>query len=272
MRCEKCGMETYMPFQCPYCGGQFCGTHRLPETHDCPRMDLARARKQDEVQQAQRTGAFEYTVSYGQPSYIQRRPRGRVYFSPKELKHLAVAVVLVVAVGLLSGLYSDVFGTTVPVPVIDLTIILAVSFFLHEIAHKVTAQRSGLWSEFRLTVWGAVLTAVSAISPLFKIISPGAVMIAGPAQGKDIAKISIAGPVTNIILSTALLTVSFLNTPISYSLLYGGFFNAFIAFLNLIPFAILDGLKIFNWNKKAWAMIFVPAVALLAISYIKLSY
>ena len=270
MRCDKCGVETYMPFQCPYCGGQFCGTHRLAEAHDCVRMDLARAKRQEEAQWSQQSGPYEYTFSYGQPSYPQQRRRGRVYFSPKELKHLAVAVVLVVAVGLLSGLYSGIFGTVLPVPVLDLTVILSVSFFLHEIAHKVTAQRNGLWSEFRLTLWGSVLTAISAVSPLFKIISPGAVMIAGPAQSKDIAKISIAGPVTNIILSVALLSVSFLNTPYSYSLLYGGFFNAFIAFLNLIPFAILDGLKIFNWSRKVWAMVFVPAAVLLAISYLSL--
>jgi Zn-dependent protease len=270
MKCEKCGIETYMPFQCPYCGGQFCGTHRLPEAHSCVRLDLARAKKQEVMQNSQPPSTYEYTISYGQPNYAQRRPKGRVYFSPKELQHLAVAVVLVVAVGLLSGLYSGIFGTTVPVPILDLTIILSVSFFLHEIAHKVTAQRNGLWSEFRLTLWGSVLTAVSAISPLFKIISPGAVMIAGPAQSKDIAKISIAGPVTNIILSIALFGASFLNTPFSFSLLYGGFFNAFIAFLNLIPFAILDGLKIFNWNKRVWATVFVPAVILLALTYLLL--
>jgi Zn-dependent protease len=171
----------------------------------------------------------------------------------------------------LSGLYNGIFGAAVPIPAIDLTIILAGSFFMHEFAHKITAQRAGLWSEFRLTVWGAVLTAISAVSPLFKIISPGAVMIAGPAQSKDIAKISIAGPITNIVLSTVLLSGSIIPSPYSFSLLYGGFFNAFIASLNLIPFAILDGLKIYNWNKKVWAMIFAPALVLLIISYVYVS-
>lgn len=34
--CEFCGEETgILPFKCNYCGGQFCGKHRLPENHSC---------------------------------------------------------------------------------------------------------------------------------------------------------------------------------------------------------------------------------------------
>jgi len=34
--CDECGDETNMPYTCNRCGGKFCGTHRLPENHDCP--------------------------------------------------------------------------------------------------------------------------------------------------------------------------------------------------------------------------------------------
>ena len=34
--CEFCGEEAgILPFKCNYCGGQFCGKHRLPENHSC---------------------------------------------------------------------------------------------------------------------------------------------------------------------------------------------------------------------------------------------
>ena len=34
--CEFCGKEVgYLPFKCNYCGGSFCGGHRLPENHEC---------------------------------------------------------------------------------------------------------------------------------------------------------------------------------------------------------------------------------------------
>ncbi len=28
-----------MPYRCTYCGGTFCGQHRLPESHDCPSLE-----------------------------------------------------------------------------------------------------------------------------------------------------------------------------------------------------------------------------------------
>ncbi|MFB6085424.1 MAG: rhomboid family intramembrane serine protease [Halodesulfurarchaeum sp.] len=38
-RCDYCGAEESMPYQCRGCGGTFCSKHRLPENHDCPGLD-----------------------------------------------------------------------------------------------------------------------------------------------------------------------------------------------------------------------------------------
>jgi Zn-dependent protease len=228
-------------------------------------MEFARAQKQEDAVVPQTPSSYEYRVTFGQP----RRAKGRIYFSPKELKHLAVATLLVVGIGLSAGLYSDTFGlvdwtTTLAA----FTVILTASFFVHEIAHKVTAQRRGLWAEFRLTLWGAVLTLISVITPFFKIISPGAVMIAGPVKNEEIGKISIAGPAINLVLSTVLLGAAFVSSPYSGVFFLGAFFNAWIALFSLIPFGILDGFKIFSWDKKVWALVFAASVALTVVSYI----
>ena len=37
--CDRCGSVTDLPYQCRYCGGSFCGDHRLPESHDCPGLE-----------------------------------------------------------------------------------------------------------------------------------------------------------------------------------------------------------------------------------------
>ncbi len=212
----------------------------------------------------QKQSSYEYTVTFGTPI----RVRKQIYFSPKEIRHLAIAALLVVGIGLSSGIYSDVFtqmGGTLMIAAF--AVILTASFFMHEIAHKITAQRKGLWAEFRLTLMGAVITLISIISPIFKIISPGAVMIAGPARREDIGKISIAGPATNIILSIAFFLAAFL--PIQYSLIFllSAAFNAWIALFNLIPAGILDGLKIFMWNKKLWTLAFTLSLSLTVVSY-----
>jgi Zn-dependent protease len=254
----------FLAFQCAYCGGQFCPAHRLPENHRCPKLALARAPKQEEANVISRPSTYEYKVTFGLPP----RAEGRIYFSPKELRHLAIAALLVIAVGLLSVLYN---GTSpeagLTASVVAFTVILAMSFFIHEIAHKITAQKRGLWSEFRLTLWGSVLTLIFAFLPI-KFISPGAVMIAGAAERKDIGRVSIAGPITNITLSAMFLGAAFVPGPNSPFFLFGSFFNAYMASFNLVPFGILDGLKIFNWNKIIWGLAFAMSATLTVIGYI----
>jgi len=224
-------------------------------------MDLARAQRHDDAVVFQGPSSYEYKVTYGAP----RRTKGRVYFSPKELKHLALGTLLVIGISLSFGFGA--LGQEDWVFVLSaLAIVITLSFFTHEIAHKFTAQRRGLWAEFRLTVWGAILTSISIFLP-FKIISPGAVMLSGPASMDEIGKISIAGPVTNLVLSIVFLGAAPF-VPISYSWIFaiGAFFNSYIAVFNLIPMGILDGFKIFTWNKTVWALAFVVSVVLTVIS------
>src|SRR4030066_2392781 len=267
MRCRKCGQETFLPFQCPYCGEQFCAVHRLPENHDCPKLELARASRQEEIAVLHTPSSHEYTVTLGQA----RQAKGRVYFSPKELKHLTVAGLLVMGIGLSSVLYPSIFGLVdwvAGVSVFGLfAVVLTGSFFAHEIAHKVTAQRRGWWTEFRLTMWGAILTLISVISPLFKIISPGAMMVSASASSEEMGKVSLAGPVTNIFLSAFLFGLAIVPGPYSGVLLLAAFLNGFMAFFNLIPFGIFDGFKIFSWDKKVWGVAFGASVALTAVTY-----
>ena len=266
MKCRKCGQETFLPFRCPYCGDQFCTDHRLPENHDCPRMDLARAQRQEDAVMVQGPTSYEYKVTYGQP----RRTKGRVYFSSKEVKHLCLGTLLVIGISLSFGFGS--LGAVDWVFVFSgLAAVITLSFFTHEIAHKVTAQRRGLWAEFRLTLWGALLTCVSIFLP-FKIISPGAVMISGPASIDDIGKISIAGPLTNIVFSAVFLGLTFMPSPYYWIFAVGAFFNGYIAVFNLIPMGILDGFKIFNWNKMIWVLVFAVSVALAIMGYYGYAY
>ena len=230
-------------------------------------MDLARASKQEKDDVVSKPVTYEYRVTLEST----RQRKGRVYFSPKEVEHLAIAALLVIAVGMLSVLYGTISSQpSVTISVVAFTVILTLSFFIHEMAHKITAQRRGLWSEFRLTVWGSVMTLIFAFLPI-KFISPGAVMIAGSADKKEIGEISIAGPITNIVLSILFLGTAFASGPYSQIVVFGGFFNAYIAAFNLLPFGIFDGRKIFTWSKIIWVLAFAASAALTAVGYIMYS-
>jgi Zn-dependent protease len=247
----------------------------LPEAHDCPKIALARTPKQEVVGSESftpRASSYEYSISFGPP----RSNKRRVYTSPKELKHLIPAALLIIGIGFSIVFYTNYFnynyfgnlgwGWT---EMSLFAVLLTVSFLIHEMAHKIIAQRGGLWAEFRLTKWGALLTLISIFTP-FRAIAPGAMMISGPARLHEVGKISIAGPVTNITLSLVFLGAANLPVSLSYYVLFLwiAYFNAFLAAFNLIPFGILDGFTIFNWNKKVWAPAFVVAAALAIYTYL----
>ena len=263
MKCERCQKDTFLPFKCQYCGGHFCSEHRLPENHDCSRIELAKMPKEETLPMSvQRQKSYEYTVTYA-PQGIAKR---KLWFSSKEITHLALAALLVIGVGLSLAGFQKLNPSMLPVFVT----VFAASFLGHEMAHKIVAQRKGYWAEFRLTVMGAILTLLSILSPLFKIISPGAVMVSGYADTKSMGRISIAGPTTNITLSTIFLVATFLvpqDPSMVWVLVVCAALNAWISLFNLIPFGVFDGYKVFLWNKAVWALSFAVSVVLTAISY-----
>jgi len=262
MKCQKCQKEIFLPFTCPYCEGHFCSEHRLPENHECPKMELARAPQQTI---AQKQEPYEYRITYS-----PRLPTKMFWFSQREIKHLTIGALLVMGVGLsFIPQILDLSELMIPEVLLSLTIIFTFSFLLHEIAHKLSAQRYGLWAEFRLTLFGALITLLSMLPfPFFKIISPGAVMIAGAITAKEAGKTALAGPLTNIALSTmfSALAASSSNT-VETIAVFGAWINSIIALFNLIPFGIMDGLKVFRWNKMSWALAFAGSLVLAIISY-----
>lgn len=257
-KCKLCGEDVVLPFKCNYCGGQFCGDHRIPERHSCPEAWRAKAPRDIlpvHTPADAKVPSYSYSVSYAPPS-------SKVFgFSIKELKHLAIGALLVMGVGLTYFLTATRGAALLTL--ISLSIAFTLSFLLHELAHKFSAQRFNLWAEFRLTMQGALITLVSIFLP-FKIISPGAVMIVGSGTRETVGKTAISGPVTNIILSTLSIMLAFVSQEI---FLVVAFINAFLAVFNLIPFGVFDGLKVFRWNKIYWSIVFVAALSLTAYTY-----
>jgi len=251
-----------MPFTCTYCGQYFCGEHRLPENHDCPEYWRVKTLKEQQAAKVEPRYQGGFTV-------MKPRRQGRIiWFGTTELKHLLIGALLTLAIGFSMPLYSMPGLYSFPEVLTALAVVFAFSFIIHEIAHKITAQHYGLWAEFRITLWGTLVTLLSIISP-FKIISPGAVMIGGMADEKIIGKTSIAGPLTNIALALLFLVCTqVLHGLIGFAFFFGVLINSFIALFNLIPFGILDGFKVLSWNKTIWAIAFSASLALTIYSYI----
>jgi len=253
MKCQYCDKDEALPFKCPYCNAYFCAEHRLPESHNCSGQWMART-----------PTPHDYSVTYAPP----RPPPALIKpfsFSTTEIRDLAVSAALVAGVGL-SMVGFEFHG---PEILASLAVVFISVFLLHEIAHKLVAQRFGLWAEFRLTLLGALITLVSAL-PNFpiKIISPGAVMIAGPINKDTMGKTAIAGPSTNLGLSIVSLVLASLTSGLfSGVAMLSAAFNAWIALFNLVPVGILDGWKVFSWNKIVWGAAFALSLALTALTF-----
>ncbi len=144
---------------------------------------------------------------------------------------------------------------------------VGISFLIHEMSHKIVAQRFGSWAEFRMSplMLFLMLFLVYGFGILFA--APGAVMIFGGQVGKrENGLISLAGPLSNIFLGLAFFLL-LSETGILYEIgRYGVIINVALALFNLIPFGIFDGRKIWNWNKPVYLTVVIAALALLIFS------
>jgi len=176
------------------------------------------------------------------------------------------------------------------VPSIDLIVISALGvgtgFLLHELAHKFIAQRYGYWAEYRANRSGLLLIIFMSLMG-FILAAPGAVMIHKASNPypqstayslreevyvdrrkvqKELLWISLAGPMTNIILAAlfyGLLASGIMASKVSMNAIYFAFFiNLYLAAFNLIPFGPLDGRKIFEVNRLVWAIVAVPTITM----------
>jgi Zn-dependent protease len=130
-------------------------------------------------------------------------------------------------------------------------------FILHEMAHRQMARKFGFQSEFRAWYPGLVFAFFIAIITRggFIFAAPGATYFFGEnVSVEQEAKISIAGPVVNIIVGLILLFLFFFSAGGFFSLilLLASRMNFLFAFFNLIPFGPLDGRKVLKWNFSAW--------------------
>jgi len=263
VKCETCGAEVDLPFRCNYCEHFYCPAHRLPENHDCSETWRVKAIK------SARTMGGPIQVGTETRSMLMPARSRSIRFSNTEIRHLVLGTVLVTAAGV-SFLIGNSFSL---LALAVATVIFAMGFILHELAHKYVAQAYGLWAEFRVNTMGVILTAISIVSPL-KFIAPGAVVISGFTDPERMGRTAIAGPIVNVIITVALLvTLPVLgHTIIGSAILYGATINAFLALFNLIPFAIFDGRKVYVWNKRYWTTLFLVALILTAYSYLLLGF
>jgi len=180
----------------------------------------------------------------------------------------------------ISAIISDSLGRFLLCFVLSLFTV-GIGFVAHEMAHKFTAMRYGYWAEFRKD--NTMLLVAVALAALVGVVfaAPGATVIysnnrfGGGLSREENGKISAAGPVTNLLLCipfAALLLYGGISSSLSGNIatltgMMGLQVNAMIAAFNMLPVSVLDGRKVFAWNKGVFAVLIIAAFGTLLLSY-----
>ena len=188
-------------------------------------------------------------------------------FSFREVVELLSAWLLLSAA--FTFLYSDLsLGSLVFVyPLVFFSV--GLGFVLHELGHKLVAQRYGLPAVFRINLGGLGAAIVMSFAG-FVLVAPGAVEIRGRLTRSQNGWISLTGPLMNLLLAIAFLGIylnPFTQTRILTVLSLLGFkINTWIGLFNLIPAQGFDGQHIKEWNKKTYILLAILMAGLYILS------
>ena len=191
----------------------------------------------------------------------------------REKKDLLVAWIALSAAFTLAMVWGRQFTPVILLQFFLISLLTAgIAFVIHEMAHKFTAMKFGYWAEFQMN--SLMLVVAVAMAALMGIVfaAPGATMIYGQAiSRKENGIISIAGPLSNLILAVPFLGLYLLGPATGIGILgliglVGVKINAMIAAFNLLPIGPLDGAKILKWNPVIFAGIALVAFGLLFAS------
>jgi len=137
-------------------------------------------------------------------------------------------------------------------------IAVSLGFMLHELAHRAVARKYGAHAEFRMWRTGI---AIALASSLFGWVfaAPGAVYIypksdvwGRPSLSRTAnGIISVAGPMTNVILALAFFAADRI-IPLGAVASLAVSINVWLAFFNMLPLPPLDGSKVFAWDIRLW--------------------
>ena len=185
----------------------------------------------------------------------------------KEARDLAIAAIILAFVFTYKGF--DKLDVTLNMLPFGLAAV-SLSFILHEMAHRYFAKKYGHHAEFQLWPIGLAIALLLTISTngTFAFAAPGAVVIFQRADlwgnvkymsRKQMGIVGISGSVVNMILALGFTAAAILT---KIDLLFTGtIINIWLALFNMLPIGILDGFKVFHWNKKIWATFFGICIA-----------
>ncbi len=196
-------------------------------------------------------------------------------FTSSEVRDLIIAFIVISFCFTIVNVGKDINAILSFLPIVMVGV--GAGFILHELGHKFVSMKYGYWAEFKLWPEGLIFALITSFFG-FVFAAPGAVYTYANYMTDEInGRISIAGPIVNIILALIFLAIAtsvyasalsssgtalliFLISAVGYSV------NSFLAVFNLLPIGNLDGSKVLRWNIGIWIVTIAIAGILTAAS------
>ena len=195
-------------------------------------------------------------------------------FKGNEIRDLVIAFIVISIAFAIANVGFDVhvFISILPIVMVG----VGLGSLMHELGHKYMAMKYGYSSEFKAWPLGLVIALATAFIG-WVFAAPGSAQIYADDITDEVnGRISIAGPMANIVLALLFILIVALIYPLKphsevFTLIYlistvGFSVNSFLAAFNLLPIYSLDGTKVLKWNIKFWIAIFAVAAVMLAMS------
>jgi parallel beta-helix repeat protein len=183
--------------------------------------------------------------------------------------NMAVSLVGAVILGIVFTILNQLtFGLTADVLLI-FSIIGGIVVVTPKVVQYSIARKIGMQAAYRIW-WGGIfvmiVTLLLSLGQVFGQPVQTGIEHERVYEKKYIALFMVIGPLMNLILSAAFLTMYFVMQGTYASLAWTGLTMSLLtAFVSIIPICPMEGVRIFKWNKLAWLALFVPI--LLAYSY-----
>lgn len=200
-------------------------------------------------------------------------------FSRIEITHLLISIgvltlvfsLLITQNNIFYGLLQGFNINSLPYGIALAFLGVVTAFFIHEISHKLMAQKLNLWAEYRMFPQGLRLALLLGVLAPFIFAAPGAVMFRGGSRDFETGKIAVAGPLANIVIAAITLPIYlyivFEEVIIGPIIGFVCLINAFLATFNLLPFGPLDGVKVIRWNATIWIILLIISVIILMLIF-----
>ena len=155
------------------------------------------------------------------------------------------------------------------ITIIIFVCVAGIGTILHDLAHKVVARRCGCTTEYQFWGLGAVTMFLTAwiFGSIFAKPSRTVIQSKTAQTTEESARIMIAGPLVSLTIAILSLFLIPFGELFQLAGSMGFSLNMLACVYALIPVIPMDGKKIYDWNKRIWAAIFIPMLIVYSVIF-----